>query len=337
MNINEKISIIVPVYNIEPYVENCVESIKKQTYKNLEIILVNDGSNDGSKEKLDDIEKTDSRIKVIHKENEGVTKARITGVKVATGDWIGFVDGDDYVEENMYKTLIELAHKHEADIAHCGYQTIFPNCVDYHNGTEKMMIQDNIQGLKDLLEGKFIEPSLCNKLYKRKLFDNMLNNDLIDLSIKNTEDLLINFYLFKESKKSVYYDICLYHYIMRPNSATTSKNLHFNRILDSMKVNSIILQEAKDIPKVYEVAKRKYLSGIMGFASIPIKKRNKVLKLDIKNARKELRKKLPEILKGDYSKQMKAEALWTAIWPASNSYAHRMYFKLKGKDKRYEV
>lgn len=337
MNPEEKISIIVPVYNIEPYIERCVESLVNQTYTNLEIILVDDGSKDGSGEKIDILASNDSRIKVKHKENEGVTKARLDGLKLATGDYIAFADGDDYVELNMYETLLNLAQENDADIAHCGYETVFPNCVDYHNGTGEFLIQDNIQGLKDLLEGKFIEPGLWNKLYKKSLFDNMLSNDLMDTSIKNTEDLLMNFYLFRESKKSVYYDICLYHYMMRPNSATTAKDLHFNRILDSMKVNSIILQEAKDIPEVNEIAKRKYIHGLMKFSSIPIKKHTKVLKPDIKNARKELRKKLPEILKGDYSKQMKAEALWTAIWPASNSYAHRMYFKLKGKDKRYEV
>lgn len=333
----EKISVIVPVYNIEPYIQRCVESLKNQTHKNMELIFVNDGSNDGSKEKLDSLSKTDSRIKVIHKQNEGVTKARFDGIKVATGDWIGFVDGDDYVEENMYETLLGLAHKNEADIAHCGYETVFPNCVEYHSGTEKIVIQDNYEGLKDLLEGKFIEPGLWNKLYKRSLFDDMLNNDLMDMSIKNTEDLLMNYYLFKESKKSVFYDICPYHYMMRPNSATTSKGLNANKIFDPISVNRIISDETKNHPKLHEIAYKKYINGIIGLASLSINKHTKPFKSNIKNARKELRKKLSEILKSNYNRRMKTEALWVSVWPASNSFAHRMYFKLKGKEKRYKV
>ena len=105
MEMNELISVVVPVYNVENYLEKCVSSITNQTYKNLEIILVNDGSKDNSGAICDDLAKNDSRIKVIHKENGGLSDARNTGINVATGEYIGFVDSDDWIERDMYEQL----------------------------------------------------------------------------------------------------------------------------------------------------------------------------------------------------------------------------------------
>ena len=114
---SEKISVVVPVFNIEKYVERCAYSILNQTYANLEIIMV-----DGSGKIIDQIAASDSRIKVIHKENGGVTSARMAGIKSATGEWIGFVDGDDEVEPDMFRHLLQNAIIYQADISHCGYQ-----------------------------------------------------------------------------------------------------------------------------------------------------------------------------------------------------------------------
>ena len=184
MNEN-KISVIVPVYNIENYIEKTVESIRNQTYKNLEIILVDDGSSDNSGRILDEIAAKDSRIQVIHQENGGVTSARIAGIKIATGDWIGFVDGDDFIEPDMYQRLLENALKYSAQISHCGYQMVFPSRVVYYYNTGRLVQQDKLTGLYDLLDGSFIEPGLCNKLFHKTLFHSLLHEGLIDLSIKN--------------------------------------------------------------------------------------------------------------------------------------------------------
>ena len=101
---SDLISIIIPVYNVEKYLERCVKSVINQTYKNLEIILVDDGAKDNSGKMCDELSKLDSRIKVIHKENGGLSDARNFGLKIATGDYIGFVDSDDYIADDMYET-----------------------------------------------------------------------------------------------------------------------------------------------------------------------------------------------------------------------------------------
>ena len=124
------VSVIIPAYNIEDYIGRCLDSIISQTYKNLEIIVVDDGSRDHTGEILDNYAKKDRRIKVIHKENGGVSSARNKGIEAAEGDYIGFIDGDDLIESEMYKTLVDLLEEENADIAHCGYQMVFPDRID---------------------------------------------------------------------------------------------------------------------------------------------------------------------------------------------------------------
>ena len=161
-----KLSLIIPVYNIASYLPRCLDSIINQKYKNLEIIVVNDGSTDTSREVIDDYCNKDSRITAIHKENGGVSTARLAGVSAATGDYIGFVDGDDYIEPDMFDRLIKNAVEHNADISHCGYKMVFPNGrIDYYYNTGRKGVQDNLEGLADLLNGERIEPGLVNKIY----------------------------------------------------------------------------------------------------------------------------------------------------------------------------
>ena len=104
----ELISVVIPAYNVAPYIERCVESVLDQTYQNVEIIIVDDGSKDGTGEIIDRIALKEPRVRVIHQPNSGVTEARMTGVEAANGEWIGFVDGDDLVERDMYERLISV-------------------------------------------------------------------------------------------------------------------------------------------------------------------------------------------------------------------------------------
>ena len=113
------ISVIVPIYNVEKYLDRCVDSIINQTYKNLEIILVDDGSPDNCLAICDSWAEKDRRIKVIHKENGGVSSARNSALDIASGDYIGFVDSDDWIEPDMYEILIKNAKKYDADISRC--------------------------------------------------------------------------------------------------------------------------------------------------------------------------------------------------------------------------
>ena len=133
---NEKISIIIPVYNLEKYIKRTAESVLKQTYTNIEVIIVDDGSSDESWKIIQKIADKDNRVIPIHQENGGVTSARLKGVRRSTGEWIGFVDGDDEIESDMYEILLNNAKKYNADISHCGYQMIFEDGrVNYFHNT----------------------------------------------------------------------------------------------------------------------------------------------------------------------------------------------------------
>ena len=238
------ISVIVPIYNLENYIEITLKSILEQIYSDIEIIAVNDGSTDGTADLLNKISKNEPRIKVIHKKNSGVAAARLTGVAAASGEWIGFVDGDDIIEPDMYGHLLENALKYNAQISHCGYQMVFPDGrVSYFHNTGYLAQQDKITALKELLAGSRIEPGLCNKLFHKTLFHSLLHDNVLDLSIKINEDLLMNYFLFKEASNTVYEDICPYHYMVRYESASRQK-LNYNKIYDPIKVKKIILDNS---------------------------------------------------------------------------------------------
>ena len=121
-----EVSIVIPAYNIASYVGKCLESVLAQTLKDIEVIVVDDGSTDETVEVIKLYKNKDKRIKLIQKENGGVTSARLAGIRVATGEYIGFVDGDDQIEADMYERLLANAIKYHADISHCGYQMVFP-------------------------------------------------------------------------------------------------------------------------------------------------------------------------------------------------------------------
>ena len=192
------ISVIIPAYNIEKYIARCLESVCRQTYSNLEIIVVDDGSSDNTGRIADDFAKKDKRITVIHKENAGVSAARNTGLDFAQGDYIGFVDGDDLIEPDMYELLMHNALKYQADISHCGYQMVFTNRVDYYHNTGEIFVQDNSQGVYDLVKADKVEPGLWNKLYRKDL----IGKSRLDENIRINEDLLFNYLLFKKANKS---------------------------------------------------------------------------------------------------------------------------------------
>lgn len=228
---NPLISVIIPAYNIEPYIARCLDSVLAQSYTNLEIIIVNDGSKDNTGNILEEYKKKDDRIRVIHKENTGVSDTRNKGIDAATGEYIGFVDGDDVIHQDMYKTLLENAIKYDADISHCGYQMVFPNRTDDYYGTEKLVLQDNHKGVFDLLDASYVEPGLCIKLYRRDL----IGKYRLDKSIRINEDLLFNYDMFKKAKKSVYEDKMLYYYMVRSASASTQKTNRY-KILNPVDV-----------------------------------------------------------------------------------------------------
>ena len=159
---NPLVSIVIPVYNAEKYLAECLESVRNQSLRDIEIICVNDGSTDGSASILTDYAKMDERIHVISQPNGGELAARNTGIRLASGEWIGFVDSDDRVSADMFERLLGNGEKHQADISHCGLLFFYTDGREIpHFGTGIVKLQDQ---LIDLLNGSQIEPSMCNKL-----------------------------------------------------------------------------------------------------------------------------------------------------------------------------
>lgn len=336
----DKISIIVPIYNLENYIERTVNSICLQTYANLEIVLVNDGSKDNSLQLIHNLAKNDSRIRVINKKNGGVTAARIDGIKIATGDWIGFVDGDDVIDNDMFEKLLTNAKEYNADISHCGYKMVFPSRVDYYYNTGRIVEQDRTKGLIDLLSGDYIEPGLWNKLYRSELVKKLVKSEELDVSIKINEDLLMNFYLFKYSRKAIYEDVCPYQYMIRSGSAATSR-LNKNKLKDPLKVLKIIEKELDKDENRMDVEKYlinvRIISKLIDLSTIEYFGQKDLILPFEKEARKELKQRLRSIISGNYTTKTKIRACWAVICPTSYKYVHIIYKKIKGTDKKYEV
>lgn len=330
------ISIVIPAYNIENYIAGTLDSVLAQTYRNLQIIVVNDGSKDGTGAVLDEYARRDSRIKVIHKENGGVTSARLRGIAEAEGQYIGFVDGDDYIEPQMYQRLMENLNTHGAEISHCGYQMVFPSGkIDHYYNTGKLLTQKDIQGCTDLLDGGFVEPGLVNKLYRRELFEGLA--EWIDTSVRINEDLLMNFYLFRRAKMSVFEDVCPYHYVLRKGSAATSR-INEHKLKDPLRVQYLLLQETAEVPRWNRIVERRLMYQLISSATVALGDQKEMIKPFRRAARKELRQRLWQTLRGNAcGGKLKVMVLWTAIWPWSYYAVHRLYARVTGVDKKFEV
>ena len=234
------ISVIVPAYNIAPWISRSLDSLLTQTHQDLEIIVVDDGSTDNIREILEVYTQKHPNIKVIYKENGGVTSARLRGVAEATGHWIGFMDGDDYVEPRMYARLLENALEAEAEISHCGHQILFSDGrIEYVHRSENIRVRDPRAGLWELLDNRDVSLSLCTKLYRRELFEGI--EAWTDTSIKYNEDLLMNYFLFSRAKRTVFEGVCPYHYILRQDSASC-KGISENYIFDPIRVRQLLLE-----------------------------------------------------------------------------------------------
>lgn len=227
---NKKISIIVPVYNAELYLNKCLDSIKNQKYSNLEIILINDGSTDDSGLICDLYAASDSRFVVIHKKNAGVSAARNDGLLLATGDYITFVDSDDYVDDDMYSSMVEIINKHDCDVVMCDCIKEFDNRQEiythniragYYNSDD--LLNEYFPNL--LITADFQYPpaiSNCLLLFKSECCKDNANLKIkYAEGIKYSEDLFFGAQLLYNAKSFFYLkNKCYYHYVANVSSAT---------------------------------------------------------------------------------------------------------------------
>ena len=234
-----KVSIIVPVYNVEKYLNKCLNSLVNQTFKDIEIIIINDGSPDNSKQIIENYKaKYDNIIKVINQQNQGLSASRNNGLKIASGDYIIFVDSDDYIELNMVEKMYNKILEEQADVVICGNNVVnedyklisktFPNKYESYNFITQMI---------------FGNLSAWNKIIRKSIL-----NDSTLLFRKNVwyEDIDFSFKLFLKSKKICILHENLYNYSLRPGSIMSSKNLvknldlidAFDEIISSAKKNN---------------------------------------------------------------------------------------------------
>lgn len=210
---NPLISVVVPVYNVEKYLRQCIDSILSQTYMNLEIILVDDGSRDSSGSICDEYAKIDNRIVVLHKPNGGLSSARNAGIDIAKGEYIGFVDSDDWIEHDMYERLFDSICESGADIAVCGLFREYVNRTVNCSNTGENKVYDSSLAVQKLIENSEIQDYAVTKLYNRKLW-----HDVRFPVGKYYEDMLTTYKLFLQSDKIAIINKCLYHYRQRKGS-----------------------------------------------------------------------------------------------------------------------
>lgn len=327
---SECISIIVPAYNVEKYLEHCLDSILSQTYPDYEIMLVDDGSSDRTGAIADQYHaQYPDKIKAIHTQNQGVTQARFEGVLASRGEWIGFVDADDEIEPDMYERLYNNAVRYGADISHCGYKTIVNGGERVHEfyNTGRLAKQDNKEGLRDYLEGKF-EPSLCNKMFRREIMMKVIQSKLIGSSIKINEDVLMNYYLFKMAGRSVLEDFCGYHYLARPDSATRAR-FQESKVIDPVQVHEQILKDASEEYK--DIAQKNYLTVCMhAYGALYKQKGCEYKSRELKQVLLENREKWNLLRRND---RIKLRLMMTS--PGMYHYLYRFYARNLQK-KQYE-
>ena len=253
-----KISIIIPVYNVEKYLDRCIKSVINQTLVDIEIILVNDGSTDSSGEMCDEYAKKDSRIKVIHKLNGGLSSARNEGLKYATAELVGFIDSDDWITVDMYEYLYNLQQNNNADIVSCSYLLAKNYPTKLKNLKTKEFVFTRDEALNNYLKMGVFERindySAWKKIYKKELFSDVEFPDGMLF-----EDMPTNFRLIQKCSKYVYSTKICYFYFQ--NSISITRNQYSKRHNDLIKSSEMIglyaKKEDNDIQKLAKILRIK--------------------------------------------------------------------------------
>lgn len=235
-----KISIIVPVYKVEPYIHKCIDSILNQTFKDFELILVDDGSPDRCGDICEEYAQKDKRIIVIHKENGGQATARNAALDIARGEYIGFVDSDDYIEHDMYEFLYKMCIENECDIANCSSTIYFKDRIQV-NGGHDLIIHNTKEAMKAVTEGLIYDECLWTKLIKKSLFNDLRMPEGIAY-----EDTAFMYKLIDRAKSVCYKGEPKYNYIKRDNST-------MEKSIKNIKIDAVLVYE-----EMYDFMEKKY-------------------------------------------------------------------------------
>lgn len=269
------VSIVIPVYNSEAYLKRCVDSMIDQTYTNLEIILVDDGSTDTSSQMCDALKAQDNRITVIHKENGGLSSARNAGIDIARGEYIVFVDSDDFMDTRAVEKMLAKSHQYNAEIVIC-------NRYYYYEDGKKLLrykiidndlVMDSEEAIYELNSYKNFDMSAHCKLFKRNLF-----SDIHFPLGKISEDFYIMYLLFDKAEKLVYMSEPLYFYLQRRGSISKRSELYYD-FVDAAYAQMIYIEEK--YPNLKACVHAAYASANMTIYNIFVKNGGKCPKDDL--------------------------------------------------------
>lgn len=246
-----KISIIVPVYNVKGYLGRCVESIMGQSYKNLEIILIDDGSTDGSEKICDFYRKKDERIIVVHKKNGGLSDARNVGIEHATGKYLFFIDSDDWIDKRTIELLLGVAIKNHSDLVECGFKEIYGDYINIgYSCDASMKSVSHIEALEDVLQWKKIKSVAWNKLYAREVI-----GDIRYPVGKLHEDEFTTYKFLYNAKKIVFLNLALYNYDRTKEDGLTTKFRPSNMdACEAMRQKMHFVMEHRELEHLVDMA-----------------------------------------------------------------------------------
>lgn len=313
---DEKITVIVPVYKVEKYLKRCVDSILHQTYQNLEVILVDDGSPDACGELCDNYAATDSRIKVLHQENGGQSKARNEAMKVVTGKYFCFVDSDDYMHEEQIDRLYQLMLDYKAQISMVNFCNFTGECVSKHNFEKQSDEICELSGVECIKNMHMVQDELYvvmwGKLFQRELFDGIYFPEG-----RICEDLAILYRLFDKCQKVVYSKEMMYYYFRDNESSSTFqiKDKFYTDVYQALEDEIVYMKEKH--PELADYPRKTYMYWLLDYYR---KLRGS------KSASKEMLKELHQKYRQLYreGKSLKKEKFYTAFY-----YAPELYLKLK--------
>lgn len=246
---NGVISVIVPIYNVERYLPQCLDSILTQDYSKLEVILINDGSVDASGSICDEYARRDCRIKVIHQKNSGAAAAKNAGLHIATGEYLSFVDSDDYLEPGVYSHMLQLMHQNHAEVAQCAFRYVYCNRQENFILHQGRSVMDNKVFL-DLFRRDWSCALLWNKLYKRSLFDGVFFEEG-----RKIDDEYFTYHAFLNRCQVVVDDRVIYNYRQRSSSVMQKPEVAEQRILDWMDA---FTKRRIDVAERYPELKRRF-------------------------------------------------------------------------------
>lgn len=250
------ISVIVPIYNCDMYIEKCIKSIINQTYKNLQIILIDDGSEDKSGNICDNYAKVDSRIEVYHTKNNGVSAARNYGLSKVKGEFVSFIDADDFLEREMYDKMIK-KFENGIDMVVCNFSTIEESVKKELNFIPNIIL-DKKSCIKELLLNRYLMGALWNKIIRYKNLEDIKFNEKISMG----EDLLFQYNVIKRIKNAQFIADYLYNYRLSQNNVTNKSN--YEKWIQFVNVTKLILDDIKnEYPELEKYAIIKYINSNM--------------------------------------------------------------------------